>query len=406
MSNFDILADSFYDDPYPVLAQMRKESPCYFDSRLEAYVLTRYHDVERVLKDTAAFSAQRVSQWGKGMPEHLEEKFAKCKSEFETWIPFTDPPLHTCLRARLVGSIGSHLIPLVKTSADKVVSELVADLKPGTETDLVTALATPAATKVLADILGISQAEIEQVKQWTSEIFSLIGAGIATEEAIDAGYSACNNFREFTTGLMERRRDKPGDDVLSALIASCKDPAGADVSAHDLTGLAIVLFAAGHESTTNLIGNGIQAILLDPEARAHVLEKGGISEENVDELTRFQSPFLSIFRKCVKESTLSGEIVGEGGFVLCMVNSANRDVRFFKNKPDKLNLAGGKPAHLGFGTGIHACAGLHIARIVVQQAVSQFFRRFPQASTDASRCLWHRNLSIRGMSSFPVQLEG
>ena len=101
MTEFDILSDAFYDDPYPVFAAMRKEAPCYYDARLEAHVLTRYHDVERALTDIDTFSARRVKQWGKGAPEEGEEKFTAVAREMETWVPFLDPPEHTPLRARL-----------------------------------------------------------------------------------------------------------------------------------------------------------------------------------------------------------------------------------------------------------------------------------------------------------------
>jgi cytochrome P450 len=258
---------------------------------------------------------------------------------------------------------------------------------------------------MLVDVLGIPREHVEQIKSWTTDVFALQGAGIASEHAVESGYRACTGFRAFCTELVRQRRQEPRDDVLSALARVDPEDESAGINEADVVGLSILMLAAGHESSTNLLGNSIFHVLCHPEARAWVVEHQGVTEDNVEEFARFETPFMSLIRRAKKPVLFSGKMVREGEYVFCMLSSANRDPRAF-TQPDRLALDGSPRAHVGFSVGMHKCVGAFMARVVISQAVTQFFARYPDAKFNAEGCTWLQNLSTRGLAQFPVLPAG
>lgn len=398
MPNFDILSDAFFADPYPTFAAMRRDAPCYYDTRLEAHVLTRYRDVEHALGGED-FSAERVDQWGKGAPVQVQDELAFFALELKRWIPFNDPPVHTRLRTRLGASFGPQNLPRIEQLAREHVATGLAALDPAGEIDFIRDFAFPVPSRILAALMGIPAGDIGLFKQWTVEIFTLIGAGVATEEAVRTGHHGIGAMRDYCRALIEERRARPQDDVVSALIATGTpdDPLTDD----DLAGMVMTMIAAGHETTTYLIGNAVHAVMGDEGSRELVLG-AGLGAEAVEEFARYDGAVFSIIRRARADLTIGGELVPQGAPVFCMLHSANRDPRVNRD-PDRLDLARAKVTHVGFGSGIHKCIGSLMARTVVREAVQEFFRRFP-AAQPAGDVSWIRNLGLRGMATFPVQL--
>jgi cytochrome P450 len=398
MPEFDILSDAFFADPYPTFAAMRRDAPCYYDTRLEAHVLTRYRDVERALGGEE-FSAERVDQWGKGAPENVHDELAFFAREIKRWIPFNDPPVHTRLRSRLGASFGPHNLPRIEQLARSHVAEGLEQLDAAGAIDLIRDFAFPVPSRILAALMGIPGEDIGLFKQWTVEIFALIGAGVATEEAVRTGHHGIGAMREYCRALIDERRARPQDDVVSALIAT--GTPGDPVTDDDVAGMVMTMIAAGHETTTYLIGNAIHAVLADARSRQSVLS-GGLAAEAVEEFARFEGAVFSIIRRARTDLMIGGELVPQGAAVFCMLHSANRDPRINRD-PDRLDLARSKVTHVGFGAGIHKCIGSLMARTVVREAVQGFVQRFPEAQQDGDLS-WIRNLGLRGMATFPLRL--
>ena len=188
MGEYDLLGEAFYADPYPTLAEMRREDPCWFDPRLNAFITTRYHDVRRVLYDHDDFSSARAAVFVNGAPPHLRGKVDVYVGELSRWLLFVDPPHHTVLRARLLQSLGPRFLDLVTEAAEQAVTEALHKIQARPTADVISDFAYPVPTRVLARVLGISDADIERFKAWTTDIFTLIGAGVADEAAVEAGY--------------------------------------------------------------------------------------------------------------------------------------------------------------------------------------------------------------------------
>lgn len=401
MPDFDILSDEFFADPYPTLALMRRDAPCYYDTRLEAHILTRYRDVERALGGEE-FSAERVDQWGKGAPDHVQQELGFFTSELKRWIPFNDPPIHTRLRARLGASFGPKNLPKIEQLARTEVAEGLDRLDAARDVDLIRDFAFPVPARILTTLMGIPPEDIGHFKQWTVEIFTLIGAGVASEDAVLTGHRGIAAMRAYCRDLIDQRRAQPRDDVVSALIATGTpdDP----VTDDDVAGMVMTMIAAGHETTTYLIGNAIHAVMQDERCRGTILAQG-LAADAVEEFARFEGAVFSIIRRARADLTINGELVAQGAPVFCMLHSANRDPRVNRD-PDRLDLNRAKLTHVGFGSGIHKCIGSLMARTVVREAVHQFFQRFPAATTPAGQATWIRNLGLRGLATFPVRLGG
>lgn len=401
MHDFDILSDAFFADPYPTLARMRKEAPCWYDPRLDAHVITRFQDIERVLQDDQRFSARRVGQFGRGAPDEVREQLEVYSRELGRWLLFLDPPLHTSLRTRLGTAVGPQLLPRIKTLAKTTVLEAIFALEGLDDPDLIRDFAVPVPTRVLAQLLGVPRAEIERFKDWTTDVFALIGAGVATAEAVLQGHRGVTGLRDYVLALMAERRAQPREDIISALVT--ERPGSAPVSDDDLMGLCMAMIVAGHETTTNLIGNALHATLQDDHCRAWIQQHDGLSDDDIDEFVRYDGPVFSLIRRTREEITLGGELIREGACVFNMLNAGNRDSRRFRN-PDRIDFARPKLAHLGFGTGIHSCVGNAIARLVAREAIAQFTMSYRHAALrDTPTRI--RNMSIRGFATLPVVLN-
>lgn len=398
---YDLASDGFVADPYPTLAEMRRADPCWFDHRLEAYVVTRFHDVERVLQDPD-FSAQRVEQFAHGAPEHLKTKVEVFVRELGRWLLFVDPPHHTALRARLLRAFGPWLLPRIAEAARGAIARTLDEIAVQPSPDIIRDYAYPIPTRVLATILGISTADIERFKQWTTDIFTLVGAGFADEETVEIGYKGAVELRDFVLQLLEQKRRTPSDDVLSALAE--RDPDGAsEIDDNDIVGLFMSIIVAGHETTTNLIGNAIDNLIADADARRHVTTNGALSEHEVDELIRFDGPVLSMLRRAKRDVVVAGQRVKQGDVVVSVLSAANRDPRRHA-QPDRLDFQRSDSGHLGLGVGMHRCVGAAMARCVTGLAVPAFHSRFSKASVGIG--VRHRNLSFRGYASLPADLYG
>jgi len=400
MADYDLLDEAFYVDPYPVLAKMRRNDPCWFDHRLGAFVLTRHGDVSRVLQDDE-FSAQRVGQFTRGAPDHLREKVDIYVDALERWLLFIDPPSHTRLRARLQRAFGPVLLPVIEQAAQSAIGHALAEILESPNVDAIASYAYPIPTHVLAKVFGISDSDIDLFKRWTTEIFTLIGAGVADEAAVEAGYRGVIELRKYVLTLLAEKRRKPANDLLSAL-AIPADTEESEIAEEDLVGLLMSMIVAGHETSTNLIGNALRATLLNPQIRARISSPEELSESAVDEFVRYDGPVASMLRRAKRNVIIAGTAVPEGAFLFSMLLSANRDPRKF-SFPDRIDLDRPATQHLGFGVGIHRCVGAFMARIVVGKAIQAFIRQFPEASVGGA-CVWQRNTSFRGLSKLPLNL--
>ncbi|MFJ9123830.1 cytochrome P450 [Streptomyces sp. NPDC102340] len=385
----------FLRDPYPTYAAMRATCPVRAVPAGSAgrtnYVVTGYKEAREALhdarlsKDTAAFFA------GKESRRRLHPAVA------HTMLA-SDPPQHTRLRKLVTKAFTTGAVARLRPFIARVTEELLDQWPVGEPFDFVAGLAVPLPVVVICELLGVPAADRPDVQRWSAELFA---AG--EPDVIDA---ASHAMAQYMTDLIAAKRLDAGDSLLDRLIAA-RD--GEDrLSEHELVSLAVLLLVAGHETTTNALGNAVLALLRHPAQLDRLRRNPDDIPGAVDELLRFDSAVSTFtFRFTTEAITLGGTEIPAGVPVLVALGAANRDPARFPG-PDELDLDRDAAAHLAFGHGIHRCVGAPLAKAEMELVLRAVLARFPELQLAASvdELMWRRTRLVRGLSSLPVVASG
>jgi cytochrome P450 len=369
-----------------------------------AWVASRWGEVRQVLADRS-FSADRsratVSQL---LPQStgdadLDRKLAL----FDQLLLTLDPPDHTRIR-RLVGhAFTPRRVEALGRRVEEVAVELVeAMAEAGDQADLVEAFAYPLPVIVIAELLGLPHEDRELLKRWSDDVALLLDP-FPSSEALTRFGESIEQFRSYLDDQFEQRRRHPRDDLIGALVEA-RDGNDA-LSDDELFALVVLLVAAGHETTTNLIGNSVIALTQHPDQRKRLVDEPVIAAQAVEELLRYDSPVQRTSRVATTPVELGGVEISPGDLVILVVGAANRDPAVFPD-PDRLDLT--RPnasAHLSFGHGIHFCLGAPLARLEGKVALPVLLGRFPQLEADLSQLSWKPSVVLRGVEQLPVSLQ-
>lgn len=381
----------FLQDPYPAYAAMRSTCPVQpvpvGSGGHPTYVVTGYAEAREALgdarlsKDTAVFFADKASR-RRLHPAVAHNMLA------------SDPPQHTRLRKLVTKAFTTGAVTELRPFIARVTDELLGQWPVGEQFDFVAGLAVPLPVIVICELLGVPEADRSDVQRWSAELFA------AGEPAIiDA---ASHSMADYMTGLIAAKRLDPGSSLLDRLI-SARD--GDDhLSEEELISLAVLLLVAGHETTTNFLGNAVLALLQRPAELDRLRENPDNIPAVLDELLRFDSPVsTATFRFTTEAVTLGGTKIPAGVPVQVALGAANRDPERFP-APDLLDLDRDAAAHLSFGHGIHRCVGAPLAKAEAEIALQAVLTRFPgiRLSVRADRLEWRRTRLVRGLASLPV----
>ncbi|MDQ3302111.1 MAG: cytochrome P450 [Actinomycetota bacterium] len=401
----DLASPAFKADPYPFYARLRAEAPVWgatLRDRRTAWLVTRYDDVARVLKDDA-FAKDKLNAmdpeqraktpWVPGFLKPLERNMLDL-----------DDPDHARLRALVSKAFTPRLIEQLRGRIEALCEELLdamereRDRKGGT--DLVAGYALPLPATVIAELLGVPAGDHAKFHRWSNRLVS-VSSGRDMLRALPAALS----FVRYLRNLVERRRADPQDDLITALIRA--EEAGDKLSEDELLAMAFLLLVAGHETTVNLIASGTLALLENPEQAERLRRDPSLVKPAVEELLRYTSPVGMATERYAREDTeIWSTTIPRGGLVLAVLGSANRDERHFED-PDALDLARDPNRHLAFGRGgVHHCLGAPLARMEGQIALNALLRRFPGArlAIAPETLRWRRGLFLRGLERLPLVL--
>ena len=389
-------------DPFPIFQRLQDEDPVHWSDGLGGWVLTRYDDVKAALLD-AALSADRLTPFF----DHVEGQAGVGSGALDRYLNtrmvFHDLPEHTrlhglCNRFFATPALNA-MRSNIKSIANQLLDQMAGMARAGQSIDLIAEFAYPLPAMVIMDLLGVPRTELERVKSWSDDIALFIGSAQATKDKYARASDGTRAMAEYFHFLIEERTKAPRHDLISALVVARDE--GQALSADEVVGTSILLLFAGHETTTNLIGNGVLACLRFPDQWRRLGADPGLMANAVEEFLRYDGPVGSVVRIAAADLEIRGTKIGKGERVFAALNAANRDRRRFDH-PQRFDIGRTPNPHLVFGHGIHFCLGAPLARMEGRTAIGALRRRFPNMSLAAGDLEWHDSLVLRGVKSLPV----
>ncbi|MEO1494780.1 MAG: cytochrome P450 [Pseudomonadota bacterium] len=394
---FDLtaLTPDFAEDPFPTYRALLAHAPVkrFADGSV---MVARYHDLMRIYRDTETFSSDKTVEFGAKYGD------TPLCAHHTTSLVFNDAPLHTRVRRIMVGALTPRAIAAMEPGLVHLVDDLLDRMAEiGPEADLIAAYASAIPVEIIGNLFDMPHAEHGPLRDWSLAILGALEP-VLTPGQEEAGNRAVIEFCDYLRDLVARRRAAPGDpttDVLTRLLAGDR---GTHLTEDELLHNCIFILNAGHETTTNLIGNGLDLLLDHPEQRRALTAQPGLIDSAVEEVLRFQSSNQLGNRVTTQGCELGGMAVTAGTRVHLMMGAANRDPDAFPD-PDRFDITRQPNKHLAFAGGPHVCLGLTLARLEGRVAIQRFLARFPDY-TRAGIATRTGRVRFRGFSALPVRL--
>ena len=400
---YDLMSPAFFADPYPTLDRMRAEDPVYWHPLLRSWVLTRYDDIQRVLRDPGTtFSAKRVEQYGIGAPESVQAKLRVCNEFFATWVAFVDPPHHTRLRGLVAKALTVQAIERLRPEIEATVTDLLRGPLARGRMDTIAEVTSPLPLRVFSRLMGVPEGDVDTLKDLVSRVLRVFNAGMPSVEDIEVSHSGVVALYEYFNAHIAARRGTSTDDMLSKLIEARVD--GGGLSDNELVGLCVTLMLGGHETTANMIANGLFALLRHPDQMQKLRANPALIDSAVEEMMRYESPTFSTFRRAaVDNETFTGRKIAAGDFVLSIMLAANRDPARFP-EPARFDIERPDNRHVSFSGGVHTCPGAALARHEGRIAFRMLLAATRDIELESDALEWVPNMMIRGVRELPVKL--
>ena len=396
-ADFDLesLTPAFYADPYPTYRALRQYAPV---KRLRngSYVLTRYDDLVTAYKATKTFSSDKTREFAPKYGASL------LYEHHTTSLVFNDPPAHTRVRRLIMGALSPRAFAEMEPALIALVDGLLDRIAAEDRCELIEDFAAAIPIEVIGNLLGVPHEERGPLRDWSLAILGALEP-VVSEAQLSRGNRAVKAFLAYLEGLVARRRAAPGNperDVLTRLILGEAD--GERLSEKELLHNCIFLLNAGHETTTNLIGNGLVLLCEHPAERQRLIDAPSLIRTAVEEILRYESSNQLGNRMTTEPVELGGVKLEAGTSVTLCIGAANRDPAQFED-PERFDIGRLANRHLAFGTGAHQCAGMALARLEGAVAISRFLARFPNYQLDGAPVRGGR-VRFRGFASVPCRI--
>ena len=380
-------------DPYPIYAALRDRDPVHRSALMNAWMFTRHADIDTILRDHRRFS----NDPRKGTLSSRQRAGLPADEEFT--MLFLDPPDHKRLRALVNKAFTPKAVNALEPHIRSLLGTLLDEIDDPAGFDLMQAVAQPLPVIVIAEMLGVPPEDRAQFKIWSDQRARTLEPSIDARERALAD-AANKSLNDYFRPIIEERRADPKDDIVSALAQAEEE--GDRLTELEMLNMLRLLLIAGNETTTNLIGNGVLALLRNPDQMQRLRDDPSLIPSAVDELLRFDSPVQTDFRRALEDCEVNGFPLKKRDNIVLLLGAANRDPDVFDD-PDRLDVGRGDRSHLSFGRGIHHCIGAPLARLEGRVVLEMLLERFSQISLGGEQPRFRNSIVLRGLESLPVR---
>ena len=398
--DFNPLSPEFQANPYPIYDMLRANMPIFHWEQWNIRFLTRYQDCVALLKDNRLGHEvlNVMSREELGLPPEPPIEYQPYMDMVRGWMLFRDPPTHTRLRLLVHKAFTPRMIEQLRGRTQGIADALLDAVQDSGKMDIINDLAVPLPVTVIAEMLGVPTADQHLFRGWSRDLAHSLEL-TDSPEVYEAATQATIAFSAYLRDLANARRKQSQDDLMSALVAAEEE--GDKLTESELISTCILLLVAGHETTTNLIGNGMLALLRHPDQMAKLKADPTLGKGAIEELLRYDSPVQMTSRSALEDVEYNGTHLPRGAQVSFMLGAANRDPEQFAN-PEMLDITREHNPHLSFSNGIHYCLGAPLARMEGQIAIMTLLKRMPDLELTDDNPPYRATYVLRGLSALPV----
>lgn len=396
----DLLSPEAVRDPQGFFRRLREHDPVFWSNRHKVWILTGYHDVERVFQDRSMSTAQGIGSFRKRMMAEHAELLMRAMSLLDGWMLFNDPPTHTRLRDPVRRSFSPAMVERLVPRIERHVNTLLDELSGSC--DLVSGFAQPLTAMVICDLLGVDLEERDFLRGWARDFGRLIyGASSRGDDYLTAVARAGDSFYSRFRERIAAKRAAPGDDLLSVLMEASTAERWTEA---EIIGACSMLLFAGHDTTSALLGSGARALLQHPEQWSMLRDDLTLMPCAVEELLRFDGPAKTFIRVPVAPLEIGGHEIAAGQHLWLGILAADHDPAVFRD-PERLDIRRSPNPHIAFGAGIHFCLGSALARAEARVAFSALLERFPRMRLASTEHRWSPTIVDRSLLELQVILD-
>ncbi len=414
-------------NPYPFYEQLRRQDPIHWDEEMGFWVLTRYDDIASLYTDGRFSRAQGLMRGFQRLSESERHIAEPVYHSFSKTMFYADPPYHTHLRGLINHAFTPHRVEQLRPYIQKTVNELLDAAHAKGKMDVIQDLAYPLPVTVIAGLLALPMKDRARFKIWSDDLFAILGTVRHTSHFMERAAQSLAEMTDYVKALSHERREHPGDDLISVLLSVSESdglPSGPHSLVHsaalpevgeliheteassalteeELAANVNILLSTGHETATHLIGNGILALMQNPDQKKKLQDQPALLPSAIEEMLRYDNPVQITYRSTLEDAEIDGRVIREGDLVNTILGSANRDPDRFTD-PDRFDITRNEGRHLGFGLGIHFCIGAPLVRLEAEIAFSTLLHRFPHLELAAENIEWQEHPIFRGLKSLPV----
>ena len=414
--------------PYPFYEKLRDQDPIHWDEEMGFWVFTRYADIDSLYTDERFSRAQGLMRNFQRLAESERQTVEPVYHSFSKTVFYADPPYHTHLRGLMNHAFTPRRVERLRPYIQDIVNELLdAAQRKDRTIDVIGDLAYPLPVMVIAELLGLPASDRDRFKQWSDDLFAILGTvRQKPSHLLERATQSLSEMALYVKELSRKRRAEPQDDLLTALLSLTEDEdlscprhdsapvpmgeqlvrardAASTLTEEELVSNINILLSTGHETTTHLIGNGLLALLQNPDQKERLQAQPDLLTSAIEEMLRYDSPVQITYRSALEDANIHGKQLRKGDLVNTILGAANRDPGRFLD-PNRFDITRNQGRHIGFGIGIHFCIGAPLVRLEADVIFQTILHRFPRISLATETLEWQEHPIFRGLKSLPVHL--